>query len=265
VTLASGGTVIQWHTNNTPPIDEIVLNNKFKGVLLDLKVATANATGLQIEGRLREDTDWFDLASSPGDFAGGNPFVFHSRVYTSSTGAYVNSDATTIDSGQAAFLVLSTADLQALRITGTSAGTAALTGYAVLTEDTPASGIALDSAGRVEVDASGITLDVDSVSEVAAPENSSQITAGDATTPATWLGNLTDAQLTLDSDENGVILYPTGTEYTVYIAALDDSTWRYLAQVTVPAYGQVRVLCKHKGLAFGTVGGGAIRVSAVRL
>ncbi len=89
--------------------------------------------------------------------------------------------------------------------------------------------------------------------------NVAAIAAGDATTPATWLAGLTDAQLTLSGGQNGVELHPTGTAYTVYVAAKDNGgTWRYLAgPLSVPAYTAIPLAVRtHTALAFGAVGAG---------
>ena len=89
----------------------------------------------------------------------------------------------------------------------------------------------------------------------------SAVAAGDATTPATWLGTLSTAQITLDAAETTVELIPTGTAYDCYIAQLDSATWRYMALVSVGAYTSARVLCPAlRGLAFGIAGGATINV-----
>jgi hypothetical protein len=134
--------------------------------------------------------------------------------------------------------------------------------------------LAIDGeTGELVVKVSGNPAQSSDVAAVAAAINapatalatSTAIAAGDATIPATWLAALTTAQLTLTSTQNGIVIEPAGTERTVYVAHLDNATWRHYALVTVPAYSAAIVSCKRKGLAFGVAGGGTVNVSGATL
>ena len=96
--------------------------------------------------------------------------------------------------------------------------------------------------------------------------NIKTITAGDATTPATWLASLATPQLILDGAQNGVEIHATATAQTIYVAERDgDDTWHHLVLVTVPAYSSVVISCRaYRGLAFGVAGGATMYVTAFR-
>jgi len=92
--------------------------------------------------------------------------------------------------------------------------------------------------------------------------------ATDSSTPSDWLATLSaasDAQFTIPANDNGVVVYSTGTSFGLYVAQYDVDTWRHLLNTTVTAYTSIQFKAQHKGLAFGVDGGQNVNVASVRI
>lgn len=135
----------------------LTANKNLQTLTLLLSVTAKDLTALQVEGRLEPGGDWLLLASQASDFSGGNPVVARSAVHTTATGAFVDTDATTVDAGQSLLLVLNTQTLSEARVR-VSAGEGDVAGVSgrALGYDVPLSAGVTLSVGDIDLGNVGV-------------------------------------------------------------------------------------------------------------